>query len=154
MMKLSRNAGVPVREPAGRPGKFNPLTIRRILRCARRGMPMTLTASAVGISATTLSNWRKTSPRLDALIQKAIAQGVSRRLLKIEQASEEGDWHAGAWILERTQPQYFGRARLEVTGADGAPLAGVVAIMLPPKQDGNAPPAVSVDPGLSIEDAS
>ncbi len=41
-------------------------------------------------------------------------------------------------------PQYLARNRIELSGVDGSPLAGVVAIMLPPKLDSNGPPVVSV----------
>jgi hypothetical protein len=40
-------------------------------------------------------------------------------------------------MLEKCHPEHFAKNRVEVTGADGGPLAGVVSIMLPPKTDGN-----------------
>jgi hypothetical protein len=48
--------------------------------------------------------------------------------------------------LEHLHPGAYARNRLEVTGADGAPLAGAVAVYLPQKDgDPNGKPVVTVD---------
>jgi hypothetical protein len=78
--------------PGGRPTKFNPPALKRILGCARRGMPLTLVAKAVGVSEMGLRNFRKGNPRFEAALQRAIARGVDSRLRKIEQAAETSDW--------------------------------------------------------------
>jgi hypothetical protein len=119
---------------AGRPSKFTPATIKRILRCLYRGMPLRLAAQAASISTQGLINHRRANPRFEDAVQKAIARGVEVRLKKIEQASDAGDWRAAAWLLEHCQPQHFARNRLEVTGADGAPLAAGVQLYLPQKE--------------------
>jgi hypothetical protein len=62
---------------------------------------------------------------------------VEKRLKKIEDASNAGDWRASAWLLEHCQAQYFARNRIEVTGADGAPLTGAIAVYLPQKDNGH-----------------
>jgi hypothetical protein len=62
-----------------------------------------------------------------------LVTGISRRLKRIETASESGDWRASAWLLEHTQAEHFARSRVEVTGADGAPLVGSVVLYLPQK---------------------
>lgn len=131
MKKLSITREPP---PVGGPTKFRPPTLKRILSCARRGMPLSLCAAAVGVSAQGLRNYRTTNPKFEEALQRAIARGVDARLRKIEQASSEADWRAAAWLLEHCQPQHFAKNRLEVTGADGAPLAAGLHLYLPEKQ--------------------
>jgi hypothetical protein len=96
-------------------------------------MPLTLAASAAGTSYTSLADYREKYPEFATALLKATATGVERRLKKIESASNSGDWRASAWLLEHCQPEYFSKARLEVTGANGAPLAGAIAVYLPQK---------------------
>jgi len=138
-------AATPRRSP-GRPTKFTPPVVKRILRCLQRGMPMTLTADAVGVSYQALSDYRKRNARFAAALARAIARGADARLRKIEAASAAGDWRAAAWLLEHCQPEHFAKNRIEVSGPDGAPLAGVVAVYLPQKDGHNGEPrAVTVE---------
>jgi hypothetical protein len=44
------------RAEVGRPTKFTPPVVKRILRCARRGLPLSLIARAVGVSVQGLIN--------------------------------------------------------------------------------------------------
>ena len=134
----------PTKHPGGRPKKFTPLALKRILRCARMGMPLSLCAQAVGVSGMGLTLHRRKHPEYEEALQSAIARGVARRLVKIQTAVEAGDWRAAAWWLEHCRPQDFAKNRLEITGANGAPLLGAVAIFLPQKQDGNGSPVVTV----------
>ncbi|HXE41971.1 MAG TPA: hypothetical protein VN516_03015 [Candidatus Baltobacteraceae bacterium] len=54
---------------------------------------------------------------------------------KIESASDSGEWRAAAWLLEHCNPEKFARNRIEVTGADGSPIAaGMIQIYLPRKE--------------------
>lgn len=142
------------RGAVGRPGKFTPKVLRRVLRHARRGLPLTLICKAIGVSTQGLINYRREHPRFEAALQRSIALGMDLRLRKIEQAAQKQDWRAAAWMLEHLMPELFAKNRLEVTGAGGAPLAGVVAIVLPPKTDGNGSPAVIAAPVRTIEDAN
>ena len=135
----------PAKQPGGRPTKFTPPTLKRILRCARRGMPLSLCSDAVGISSQGLLNYRKDNPKFEAALQRAISRGVDTRLKKIEGASEAGDWRAAAWLLEHCQPQHFAKNRLEISGPDGAPLAAGVTLYLPTKTSAAVDASVVVD---------
>jgi hypothetical protein len=95
-------------------------------------MPLGLAAKAAGVSSETFAQWRRKHPRFAELVQQAIAKGADEHLRRIEKAAEAGDWRASAWYLERILPQHFARNRVEVTGAGGAPLVGVV-LHLPAK---------------------
>ncbi len=132
------------RHPGGRPSKFTARAVRTILRLAKRGLPLVLCARAVGVSYQGFLNKRRSDERFELALQRAVARGAAVRLRKIEAAAEAGDWRAAAWGLEHCLPEFFAKNRVEVTGADGAPLAGVVSIMLPPKLgNGDEPPVVT-----------
>lgn len=55
---------------------------------------------------------------------KALAVSEIRNLTIIQQAAGDGHWQAGAWILERTRPDKFGRReRINLEGSqDGDPV--------------------------------
>lgn len=127
----------------GHPTKFNAPTLRRFLKCVARGMPMGLSAAAAGVSTASISNWKRQFPRFEQLVARAVARGVSARLRRIEEASKT-DWHAAAWLLSNTNGEYLSRNRVELTGADGAPLSAGVTLYLPAKQDGNGGPLPAV----------
>jgi len=126
------------RRPGGRPTKFTAQTRKRILRCIRRGMPLTLAASAAGVSYSSLCNFRARSKSFEMSLASAIAKGVNANLEVIEQATRSQDQavrlRAACWFLEHTQPQHFARNRLELTGADGQPLDGRIVFLAWPHQ--------------------
>jgi hypothetical protein len=50
------------------------------------------------------------------------AQGLAEHLIvgQIIKETKAGSWQAGAWLLERTRPQDYGRKeRIELEGTDG-----------------------------------
>ncbi len=137
---------------AGRPTKFTPETVERILRCVERGMPLTLAASAAGVAFQSLCSYRNRHPRFDAAILEAIALGVEKRLKKIEAASEQGDWRASAWLLEHCQSEHFAKNRVEITGANGSALAVGINIYLPQKDAPDAKPSLPAPSSLLINE--
>lgn len=137
----------------GRHSKFTPETRARILRCAEKGLPLALCAKAAGITYTTLCNYRNADPDFNVEVGEAIVRGVEKRLKKIEDASEAGDWRAAAWMLEHCLPEHFAKNRIEVTGADGSPLGASVAIFLPQKDDGTKP-AIDVNQTKELENGN
>jgi hypothetical protein len=58
----------------------------------------------------------------------------------VEQALNSPDeairLRSACWFLEHTAPQHFARNRIELTGADGSPLAVGIGIYLP-RKDGD-----------------
>jgi hypothetical protein len=104
-----------------------------ICDCLSRGMPFVHACAVANISNQTLLDWRREDEQFRQAMETAIAEGVNARLRVIEEASAD-DWRAAAWLLEHCQPQHFARNRLEVTGADGAPLAAGVQLYLPQKE--------------------
>jgi hypothetical protein len=97
-------------------------------------MPFSHACAVARIAFQTFCDWRNTDADFHRQIEEAVARGVNARLKVIEKAANLGDWRASAWMLEHCQPQHFARNRLEVTGADGAPLAAGVQLYLPRKE--------------------
>ena len=141
--------GLPVNRKPGKPGaptKRTPERAAMVCKCVAKGLPFGQAAAVSGLSTAGLCAWRGEVPEFEERIQNALACGVKRRLDKIERASS-ADWRAAAWLLEHCTPEYFSKSRIEVSGPNGAPLAGIVAILLPPKQDGS--PVITV-PALAL----
>lgn len=133
----------PAKRRVGRPRSFAPAQVRTLLRCIGQGAPFVHAVAVAGLSNSTFCKRRNEDAEFRARVEKAVAKGIARRLARIERAAAT-DWRAAAWLLEHCQPQHFAVSRqlLEVSGPNGSPLAGVVAVMLPPKQD--SLPAVTV----------
>jgi hypothetical protein len=100
-------------------------------------MPFNFACSVAGIAISVFHDWRNQDPAFKEDIEAAIARGVDSRLKTIEE-SAAGDWRAAAWLLEHCQPQHFAKNRLEITGADGAPLSAGIQLYLPRKDNGAA----------------
>jgi hypothetical protein len=132
----NRLAEPALKHPGGRPTKFTPAALRKILRSARRGLPLTLIAKGIGMTTQCLINYRKAHDHFELALQRSIAKGVDARLRKIQEACDAGDWRAAAWMLEKSHPEFFAKNRLEVSGPDGAPLSAGVQLDLPRKDGG------------------
>lgn len=122
----------------GRPHKFTPETVSRLLMAIRAGLPYHLAAEAAGISEATFHKWQRgVFPRgVDPQMKQQFVEELTRargesalRLIGIVTKAAPDDWRAAAWILERRFRESFGRNIVEVTGEDGGPLQVDVAAM-------------------------
>ena len=144
----------PAKRRRGWPTKRTALMALRVCRLVADGMPLSHAAGACGISISFLFEWKAKEAAFRGQVEAATSKGIAQRLAVIRECLASQDaalsFRAATWWLEHTQPQHFARNRIEVSGPDGSPLAGVVAIMLPPKQDGNGGqlPTVTVAPAL------
>lgn len=139
----------------GKPGrltKFTPECRARLLKLVAAGVPYNHACRVVRISFSAFCNYRDRNPDFREEMEQAVSAAIEKRLAKIEAASDAGDWRASSWLLEHIFPADFSKTRIEVTGADGAPLAGQIQILLPAK-DGTAPPTVIVEQPKEIADA-
>jgi hypothetical protein len=125
----------------GRPTSFNAQTRRRLLRCIAIGVPLSHCPAACGVS---LSGFHGYHPRFEEAIQRAIAKAIEKHLRLIITAAENGDSACSRWYLERCHPEHFSRNRLELTGANGAPLTAQVALYLPAKMDSETHPVPAI----------
>ena len=141
------------RKKPGRPSKFTRQTRERILRAVGKGMPLTHAASVANISLQSLITYRRDCPKFAAALEQAVAKGVEKNLEVIERATLSEDegirLSAAKWYLEHVHPESFARNRIEVTGANGSPLAAAIAIYLPAKD--TCPSTVEVNPPKQIE---
>ena len=144
---------LPDKRKPGRPTKFTPAMRKRILRCLTGGMPISLAASAAGTCYQSIVTWRAANPEFDSAISEAIALGIEKRLAVIEMANDESDWRAAAWLLEHCQPEHFAKNRIEITGANGGPLAGAVGSFRP-RKDGTTETVVEVNAAQEIANAN
>jgi len=83
----------------------------------RAGTPQKYVASIIGVSEHTWYAWlkagenkkRKIFVQFYQAIEKAKAEAISRNVMLINQAAQNGTWQAAAWWLERRYPQEFGK---------------------------------------------
>jgi hypothetical protein len=129
----------------GRRSKFTVKLRTRLVELIGRGLPYGHACSAVGISFASFSSYRNLHPDFADQIEQAVGDAIENRLAIIERAANLGDTGCARWLLEHLHPQHFARSRLEISGLDGSPLAGAVAVYLPKKDDVNGKPVVTVD---------
>lgn len=123
------------RRKKGRPTVFTISAKKRLVRAIGAGVPMRMACASCRVSYSAFCEYRNDNPKFEERIQKAIADAVEWHLTNIIRAAKNGDTACSRFYLERVHPQHFGRTKIEVTGADGEPLAGAqVAILVWPHQ--------------------
>ena len=153
MNKLKpRRPGAPTKRTPGRPTVRTVEVAGRVCEAVGRGVPYTFACRLAGISYSVFCEWRNSDATFREQLEEAVAVSVEARLLTIRDAAAT-DWRAASWWLEHVLPESFARNRIELTGPDGSPLAGAIALYLPQKQDGNGGQLPAVAPVRVIEDA-
>lgn len=106
---------LPLEAGVGRPTDCTPDVIAIIAKARGAGLSWTRSAAKVGLSHTTMQTWRARAETGEepyasflAACEKARTEWVERQLASIEVAGEDS-WQARAWLLERTEPDDFGR---------------------------------------------
>ena len=92
-------------KPAGRPSKYTPDTIGRLLGALRAGCTYKQACEAAGIGETALWEWRKEHPDLVERMAEARAVACQKALEAIQAAGEK-DWRANAEWLKMCHPEY------------------------------------------------
>ena len=105
--------------PGGRPTRYTPERVAKILQAIRVGATQRAAAAYAGIDDSTIMRWKHKYPSLATAINEAEGAAMVGWLAKIEQAANEGAWQAAAWKLERRYPHEYGRSAVEVSGRDG-----------------------------------
>jgi hypothetical protein len=82
----------------GRPTKYEPETIDRLLAALADGLTQKQACIAGGISESTLSGWRKRHPELEARLAQP-REAARQKGLKASQSAGDKDWRAWeAWL--------------------------------------------------------
>jgi transposase-like protein len=94
---------------AGRPSKYTEERAAAIVTAIETGATYALAAAHAGVSADTLGRWRTRFADFAERIAVAEGRGALVNLGRIQQAAQEGDWRAAAWMLEHRYPHAYGR---------------------------------------------
>jgi hypothetical protein len=95
---------------------------QRLLQALQAGAPIRLACQFAGVHRDTYYEAVKRRPELAQQAEQARAQAALRNLALVQQAGAE-DWRAAAEALKLMFPELFGKNRIEVTGAEGGPVA-------------------------------
>jgi len=93
---------------AGRPTKYSPETVHKLLAGLADGLPIKSACIIAGIGVSTLSDWREKYPELEERMAEAREKARLKMLQRIKRASEN-DWRAAAEWLRLTFPQDYRR---------------------------------------------
>src|SRR5262249_17922221 len=93
-------------QEGGRPTKYEPKMVARILASIADGLTIRQACIASGICENTLATWRKTYPRLELCFTEAREQARQKALAGIKTAGESGDWRAWEAYLKLSFQEY------------------------------------------------
>lgn len=117
----------------GRPTKRTPETVKKLCDAIRLGASYGDACGYAGIDHDTFTRWRQDFPEFAAEVKEAEGAGRVQLIAKIQKAANDGNWQAAAWMLERRDPQNYGRTmRTQVTGADGGPVQMAAQVVVVP----------------------
>ena len=105
-------------------GKRTPENAAELCRLIERGVPHTVAAEAVGMHRDTLKTWRDEDPEVDAMVLAARNRSIARKIERVDEAGERGDWKADSWFLERAP-----ETRAEFGGSKTQGFDGVTVIL-------------------------
>ena len=109
---------------AGRPTKYTPATVEKILEALRGGNTRRASCAVADVSQDSLALWLRTYPEFAEAVEKAEGKAEAKMVSVIKAASET-TWQAAAWWLERKHKAEWS-SRVEQTGADGSPVKVIV----------------------------
>lgn len=130
--RLSARLAAAAKGRRGRPSKLDRQIIADLVFLLEAGNYLKPAAAALGLHVDTVYDWLakgRTEPPASAL-HRLFSDAVEAAIGKAEADAVMGmraggrDWRAQAKFLERRHPASWGQ-RLAITGADGAPPAGV-----------------------------
>jgi hypothetical protein len=96
----------PVQDKGGRPSKYQPETVERLLSALADGLTIAQACRAAGIGETTLGRWKTEHPELEPQLNEARETARRNALAVIKKAGESGDWRASAEFLKLSFPEH------------------------------------------------
>lgn len=130
----------------GRPFKFDAKTRKRLIAAIAAGVPVVHACAACRVSKSGFHDFKNSHAKFAEAIERATGRAIEKHLRLIIKAAENGDTANSRWFLERVHPQHFGRTKIELTGADGQPLAAAIGIYLPQKDSAEPKPCLPSSP--------
>ena len=115
-----------------RPSKYTPELVDKLCQLVSSGMSVTKSCDAVGLSTSAYTEWNRDKPEFTARIKRARSEGIASLLSTVVCAARTGTWTAAAWLLERLEPETYGRQAAVVPQEDtsmSAFLAGMNQII-------------------------
>ena len=117
--------------PGGRKSKLTPEVRKRLVAAARRGLDHDAMADVAGVHRATFYAWMakgraaKSGMYRELLDALTCAKSVGEdALVALIEHHAKKDWRAAAFLAECRRPDRYGRKRrVEITGADGGPVA-------------------------------
>jgi hypothetical protein len=113
----------------GRPTKYEPETVERLLAALADGLNIKQACLAAGVGESTLARWREEHHELEPRLMEARETARRKALAGIKAAGESGDWRAYAEFLRLSFPQDYRQAgtKIDVTAsAIGQQATGVL----------------------------
>jgi len=97
---------VAVPNKGGRPSKYTPEAIEKLLRAIADGLTIRQSCVAAGIGEQTLRDWQERYPDLGPRLAEAREQARQKALAGIKAAGEAGDWRALECFLKMSFQDY------------------------------------------------
>jgi hypothetical protein len=114
---------VPVPNKGGRPSKYTPENVEKLLGAIADGLTIRQSCVAAGIGEQTLRDWQERYPDLDLRLAEARELARQKALASIKAAGEAGDWRAMEAFLRLSFHQDYRRdSNINVTAQTGVQL--------------------------------
>jgi hypothetical protein len=118
-----------------RPTKLNGEVRKKLIDATLAGCTLKDTAACAGISMDSFYRYRAKDPELAAALAQAEGTAAVGYTFVVKRASDNGDWRAAAWWLERRRPEEWSLKRIhEVSGTDGSPIRHEHGFTLDPEK--------------------
>lgn len=91
----------PTSVPVNLPGRQTLSQRQAVLEALRNGATLQLAALSVGVTESTLRNWRREDLSFEAEVAKARGIELVGQVQNIRRAAEKGDWRAAAHLLAK-----------------------------------------------------
>ena len=118
----------------GRPTKYSEQTITRICDALADGMPIKSACAVAGVGLSTLSDWRKADPELEARIDAAKEKLRQKCLQTFAKALDDNDWRAADALMKLVFPEYRQNAKVEVNANATASTGNTLIDRITPEQ--------------------
>lgn len=100
---------VAVPNKGGRPSKYTPETVKKLLTAIADGLTIRQSCSAAGIGEQTLRDWQQRYSDVEPRLAQAREQARQNALACIKAAGEAGDWRAAEAFLRLSFHQDYRR---------------------------------------------